>query len=113
MKVETGSLENAKYDYFRKIDEARYAGEAIAVVEAFIQEAERAIGETNTSVNPNMDRLLEYIRDHYADPITLTGVARQFHFNASYLSSYFAAYNGECFSEYLNKIRLEKPWSCS
>ena len=44
MKVETGSLENAKYDYFRKIDEARYAGEAIAVVEAFIQEAERAIG---------------------------------------------------------------------
>ncbi|EGG34923.1 response regulator transcription factor [Paenibacillus sp. HGF5] len=108
MKVETGSLENAKYDYFRKIDEARYAGEAIAVVEAFIREAERAIGETNTSVNPNMDRLLEYIKDHYADPITLTGVARQFHFNASYLSSYFASYNGEGFSEYLNKIRLEK-----
>ncbi|WP_127593264.1 response regulator transcription factor [Paenibacillus lautus] len=108
MKVETGSLENAKYDYFRKIDEARYAGEAIAVVETFIQEAERAIGETNTSVNPNMTRLLEYIQDHYADPITLTGVARQFHFNASYLSSYFAAYNGEGFSEYLNKIRLEK-----
>ncbi|WP_456288126.1 response regulator transcription factor [Paenibacillus sp. AK002] len=108
MKVETGSLENAKYDYFRKIDEARYAGEAIAVVEAFIREAERAIGETNTSVNPNMDRLLEYIQDHYADPITLTGVARQFHFNASYLSSYFASYNGEGFSEYLNKIRLEK-----
>lgn len=108
MKVETGSLENAKYDYFRKIDEARYAVEAIAVVEAFIREAERAIGETNTSVNPNMDRLLEYIQDHYADPITLTGVARQFHFNASYLSSYFASYNGEGFSEYLNKIRLEK-----
>ena len=108
MKVETGSLENAKYDYFRKIDEARYAGEAIAVVEAFIREAQRAIGETNTSVNPNMDRLLEYIQDHYADPITLTGVARQFHFNASYLSSYFASYNGEGFSEYLNKIRLEK-----
>lgn len=108
MKVETGSLENAKYDYFRKIDEARYAGEAIAVVETFIREAERAIGETNTSVNPNMDRLLEYIQDHYADPITLTGVARQFHFNASYLSSYFASYNGEGFSEYLNKIRLEK-----
>lgn len=108
MKVETGSLENAKYDYFRKIDEARYAGESIAVVEAFIREAERAIGETNTSVNPNMDRLLEYIQDHYADPITLTGVARQFHFNASYLSSYFASYNGEGFSEYLNKIRLEK-----
>ncbi|AYB42863.1 response regulator transcription factor [Paenibacillus lautus] len=108
MKVETGSLENAKYDYFRKIDEARYAGEAIAVVEAFIREAERAIGETNTSVNPNMDRLLEYIQDHYADPITLTEVARQFHFNASYLSSYFASYNGEGFSEYLNKIRLEK-----
>lgn len=108
MKVETESLEKAKYDYFRKIDEARSASEAIAIVEAFIHETERTIGETNTLVNPNMARLLEYIQKHYADPITLTEVAKQFHFNASYLSSYFAAYNGEGFSEYLNKIRIKK-----
>lgn len=108
MKCEIGGLEETKYDYFRKIDEAMYASDAIAVTEAFIREVERTIGETNSSVNPNMTKLLEYIQNHYADPITLTGVARQFHFNASYLSSYFTAHNGEGFSEYLNKVRLEK-----
>jgi two-component system response regulator YesN len=108
MKYETGGLEASKYDFFRKIDEAMYAGDAIAVAEAFIREAERAIGETNLTINPNMTRLLEYIQTHYADPITLTGVARQFHFNASYLSSHFTAQNGEGFNEYLNKVRLEK-----
>lgn len=108
MKFEIGGLEETKYDYFRKIDEALYASDAIAVTEAFIHEVERTIGETNPSVNPNMTKLLEYIQNHYADPITLTGVARQFHFNASYLSSYFTAHNGEGFSEYLNKVRVEK-----
>ncbi|MNO67446.1 putative response regulatory protein [compost metagenome] len=108
MKYEISGLEAVKYDYFRKIDEALYASDAIAVTEAFIREVERTIGETNTSVNPNMTMLLEYIQNHYADPITLTDVARQFHFNASYLSSYFTAHNGEGFSDYLNKVRLEK-----
>lgn len=108
MKMDTGSLEQSKYDFFRKIDEGMYAVDAINVVEAFILEAERAIGETNLSVNPNMTQLLEYIQDNYADPITLTGVARKFHFNASYLSSHFTAQNGEGFNEYLNKVRLEK-----
>ncbi|MEK5254701.1 response regulator transcription factor [Paenibacillus sp. FSL F4-0125] len=108
MKFEIGGLEETKYDYFRKIDEALYASDAIAVTEAFIHEVERTIGETNPAVNPNMTKLLEYIQNHFADPITLTGVARQFHFNASYLSSYFTAHNGEGFSEYLNKVRVEK-----
>lgn len=108
MKYETRALDSSKYDYFRKIDEANYAVDAIAVLEAFILEAEHIIGETNTSINPSMNRLLAYIQEHYADPITLTEVARQFHFNASYLSSYFAAHNEEGFSEYLNKVRLEK-----
>lgn len=64
--------------------------------------------KANSLFNPNISNLLEYIHEHYADPITLTGVARQFHFNASYLSSFFATHNEEGFSEYLNKVQLEK-----
>lgn len=108
MKYETPGGEDAKYDYFRKIDEARYAKDAIALAEAFIHEAEHVIRKANSLFNPNISNLLEYIHEHYADPITLTGVARQFHFNASYLSSFFATHNEEGFSEYLNKVRLEK-----
>ncbi|WP_211747105.1 response regulator transcription factor [Paenibacillus sp. Marseille-Q4541] len=108
LKYEIVPLENKKYDYFRQIDEAMYARDAILLIEKFIQEVEGITSETESSVNPGIHRLLTYIQEHYAEPITLTEVAKEFHFNASYLSSYFSANNNEGFSEYLNKVRVEK-----
>ena len=108
LKFETEPLEKRKYDYFRQIDQAVYARDAIQLIEEFIQEAEGITRETDTSTNPSFYRLLNYIQEHYAEPITLTEVAKKFHFNASYLSSYFSANNNEGFSEYVNKVRVEK-----
>ena len=108
LKFETEPLEKKKYDYFRQIDQAVYARDAIQFIESFIQEAESITRETDTSTNPSFYRLLNYIQEHYAEPITLTEVAKKFHFNASYLSSYFSANNNEGFSEYVNKVRVEK-----
>ena len=64
--------------------------------------------ERNQPSNLNMKNLIQYIEDHYADPLTLTEVAKHFHFNPSYLSSYFSTHNKEGFIEYLNKIRIEE-----
>ncbi|MNZ83630.1 Arabinose operon regulatory protein [compost metagenome] len=55
-----------------------------------------------------MMMLLDYVKEHYAEPLSLTEVAKHFHFNPSYLSSYFSTHNKEGFSEYLNRIRVEK-----
>lgn len=108
LKFETTPLEKGKYDYFRQIDQAIYARDAISIIEQFIQETESVINGSDYSVNPSFHRLLNYIQEHYAEPITLTEVAKRFHFNPSYLSSYFSANNSEGFSEYLNKIRVDK-----
>lgn len=108
MKFEIGPLEKNKYDFFRAIDEATYASEAIVVVERFLGEAGAVVAGRQQQVNPNMASLLEYIHEHYAEPITLGEVARQFHFNVSYLSTYFASHNREGFNEYLNRLRMEK-----
>lgn len=108
LKFDTVPLEKRKYDYFRQIDQAVYASDAIQLIEEFIQEAEGITRETDTSTNPGFHRLLNYIQEHYAEPITLTEVAKKFHFNASYLSSYFSANNSEGFSEYVNKVRVQK-----
>ena len=51
---------------------------------------------------------MEYMRENYAEPLTLKEVAKHFHFNPSYLSSYFSTHNNEGFIEYLNKIRIEE-----
>lgn len=101
-------LEEAKYSYFKTIDEANHAEEAIEQLRLFIAEARSRLVSKQEAANPNMKKLLDYMKEHYAEPLSLTGVATHFHFNPSYLSSYFAAHNPEGFSEYLNKIRVEK-----
>ncbi|MCL6571691.1 MAG: response regulator transcription factor [Bacillus sp. (in: Bacteria)] len=109
MEFDTKELENTKYSYFKSIDEVRSAGEAVVLLASFIEEANKCIFTIqNEPHNQNMKNLLEYITIHYPEPLTLTNLAKHFHFNPSYLSSYFSTHNKEGFIEYLNKIRIEE-----
>lgn len=102
-------LEESKYKYFKLIGDTTHASEAVALLNAFIDEANDVIGKRGAAgSNSNMTQLLHFIREHYAEPLSLTELAKHFHFNPSYLSSYFTSHNKEGFSEYLNKIRVEK-----
>lgn len=109
MDYDVGELENAKYSYFKSIDQTLTAGEAVEQLNRFIVEVNKCIFTVQSQPeNLNMKKLMEYIMDHYAESLTLTDVAKHFHFNPSYLSSYFSAHNNEGFIEYLNKIRIEE-----
>lgn len=109
MEYDVGELENAKYSYFKSIDQTHTAGEAVKQLNRFIAEASKCIFSMQSQPdNLNMKKLIEYMMDHYAESLTLTDVAKHFHFNPSYLSSYFSAHNNEGFIEYLNKIRIEE-----
>ncbi|MDT8862255.1 response regulator transcription factor [Alkalihalobacillus sp. MEB130] len=101
-------LEKQKYKSMRLIDEAQTAKKVLSDLEGFIEEAKRCIVEQQPSIeNQNMKKLLSYIAENYMKPLTLTEVAKYFHFNPSYLSSYFTNHNKEGFSEYVNKIRID------
>ncbi|PLR79069.1 DNA-binding response regulator [Bacillus sp. V3-13] len=109
MEYDVKELEDTKYSYFKSIDEARTAGETVIILDRFIEEANKCIlSMHNHPGNLNMKKIMEYVMDHYAEPLTLTDVATHFHFNPSYLSSYFSANNNEGFNEYLNKVRIEE-----
>ncbi|OWR29792.1 hypothetical protein CDO73_11900, partial [Saccharibacillus sp. O23] len=109
MDYDAADLDEAKYGFFRDIEEASDARTAILLLERFLRLAEDKIAEhEGQSGDPNMKKLLAYIEEHYAEPLSLTGLGRHFHFNPSYLSSYFATHNKEGFSEYLNRIRVTK-----
>ncbi|MEH7503071.1 response regulator transcription factor [Neobacillus drentensis] len=109
MDYEVTELENAKYSYFKSIDEARSASEAVELMNRFTEEAKKCIfARQNQQEDLNMKKLIQYISEHYAEPLTLTEVAKHFHFNPSYLSSYFSTHNKESFIEYLNRIRIEE-----
>ncbi len=109
MDYDVKELEDSKYSYFKAIDEANSAQELMAILEQYINEVSLAIFSVkNQPDNLNMKRMMEYIIDHYAEPLTLTELAKHFHFNPSYLSSYFSTHNKQGFSEYLNTIRIEE-----
>lgn len=103
-------LEEGKYGLFRAIDEADTAEQAIRILDDYLS---RIMELTSSAApapgsNANMTKLLQYIEEHYAEPLTLTELARHFHFNPSYLSSLFTAYNQEGFKEHLNTVRTGK-----
>lgn len=102
-------LDQVKYDYFRAIDESRSVSEAIIWMERFLEMAEQlAEAQAPLPGDDNMRRLLQYIDEHYSEPLSLGTLSKHFHFNPSYLSSYFSTHNAEGFSEYLNKIRIRR-----
>lgn len=109
MNYSTQQLETRKYYYFKAIEESRNANAAAGLLAEFIEEAKLCIAEkAEQSGNANMKRLLDYIHEHYAESLNLTEMAKHFHFNPSYLSSYFSAHHNEGFVDYLHRVRLEK-----
>ncbi|MDQ0059205.1 response regulator transcription factor [Paenibacillus harenae] len=112
MKYDNKELDNSKFTYFRAIEEAATAKEAIAALDWFIVLAKACIADkAEQPGNVNMKRLLDYIDEHYAEPLNLTEMAKHFHFNPSYLSNYFSTHNEEGFIDYLHKVRTDKAAS--
>lgn len=109
LEMDTKQLEKTKYNYFRYINEASHIDVAIAQLNAFIEEMKVNVQlNKGTTGNPNMTMILNYIHEHYMESLTLTDIANHFHFNPSYLSSLFSTHNAEGFSEYLNRVRVDK-----
>lgn len=109
LDIDMKQLAANKFQYLRVINESLHVHEAMEALTSFIQEVESAIASSRQAVrNPNMAMILDYIQSHYMEPISLGDVASHFHFNPTYLSSFFSTHNQEGFSEYLNRVRIEK-----
>jgi two-component system response regulator YesN len=104
---EASALDEGKYEYFRAIHEAEHIGEVILLLEKFLNEAVSCVSYNRTG-SPGIQKILQYMDKHFSQPLTLTEVAKHFHFNPSYLSNYFTVHNKEGFNEYLNRIRIDK-----
>ncbi|AOZ92404.1 response regulator transcription factor [Paenibacillus crassostreae] len=107
-EVDTEELNEEKYVYFKRMEEAEYARDAVIILQTFLDKVKLMIGSVDNKDNKRVQQLLDYMHEHYAEPLTLAELSNHFHFNASYLSSYFSAHTKEGFSEYLNRIRIEK-----
>ena len=55
-----------------------------------------------------VDRAIDYICNHYREPISLSDVARYLQLSDSYLSDIFHKTTGEPYSKFITRIRMEK-----
>ncbi|MBB5180046.1 two-component system response regulator YesN [Planomicrobium koreense] len=110
MKYNTEDLEKKKYGYFSTINEAVDVNEALEQFNGFLEGVRTIMLLGDKAADPanNLDKILAYIEQHYTEPLRLSEIANHFHFNASYLSSYFSTHHKEGFSEYLNRVRIKK-----
>lgn len=112
MKFDLNQMQQDRYQYFAMLNEADNSKSAKDCFTNFLEEVQNLItSQMNTQNQSNMPQLLEYIDQHYNEPISLADLANHFHFNPSYLSTYFSQHHGIGFNEYLNQIRIEKAKS--
>lgn len=56
-------------------------------------------------------QIIDYVNKHCCEDITLKGIARLYGYNSSYLSRYFREMCDMTFSEYLNRLRINRAKS--
>ncbi len=67
------------------------------------------ISDQNNRRNQNQGELIiNYVKQHYREAISLNKVAQEFHMHSKYLGKLFIKYTGKPFNTYLNEIRIEE-----
>ncbi|WP_186445831.1 response regulator transcription factor [Paenibacillus cremeus] len=63
---------------------------------------------SKTTLSRVTKELVAYIDQHYHEDLSLKTLSRELHFNSVYMGRLFRNETGEVFSEYVNRIRIEK-----
>lgn len=109
LNFDSVALNDLKHNCFDKINNSKYAEDLIANYESLINYFNEIIDTSQNKINSHIvNKITQYVYEHYDEQLTLADVSKLFNFNYYYLSSYFSSYNKEGFNEFLNKIRIEK-----
>lgn len=63
--------------------------------------------ESSAKYMNRLGHITSYVRDHYAEDITLDQISREVSLNPDYFTRFFKKYMGMTFLDYVNSIRLE------
>ena len=108
LSMENDRKENCRYEFFKRIDQSRYQADYEQAMEEIMEQLRLCFEQSILSKDDRMDKILEYIQQNYQENLKLEDLVTEFNFNYHYLSAYFNQQMKEGFSEYLNRIRIEK-----
>lgn len=108
MELKREDKEELRYEFFKKIDKTSYEKEFLVIIEEIKQELYRSIATGSEDEDDRIRQILNYIAENFNQDLDLNEIAKVFSFNYYYLSAYFNQHMEEGFSEYLNRIRIER-----
>lgn len=100
--------EELRQEYFKKIDAVKYSQDFIDEIDNILFNLKDIISKNVNVEEERIKEILEYINSNYNKALDLGNISKVFNFNYYYLSFYFNNHCKEGFSEYLNKVRIEK-----
>lgn len=100
--------ENYRYECFHEIENASYEADYRECVMHIVENLFRLSGQDRIIGDERMHKMLAYISENYREDLKLEDLAEEFNFNYHYLSAYFNQHMKESFSDYLNRMRIEK-----
>lgn len=101
-------VDELRQKYFEEIDRVAYSEDFVEVTNSITLKLKELISKNINAEEERINEILEYINKNYDKPLELSHISKAFNFNYYYLSFYFNSHCKEGFSEYLNRIRVEK-----
>jgi len=78
-------------------------------IERFIYGALERIEAAKRILNQDsIEAIVDYIKGHFNEAVTLNGMAKRYYVSSAYLSRSFKQRTGENFNDFLNRIRIER-----
>lgn len=98
-----------KEDYGRKLSRAKTFREARDACQTCIDEYyDKSLAVLSNKEGIEIMKVKTYIKEHYAEDISLSSLADMVGMNSSYLSALFKRNTGQNYMEYLTDIRMEE-----
>lgn len=108
LKVNIYEIKDYNENMFTKVMQIKNINELSGWVKEILNQVIKLVVLKDTDSNPLIKRITSFIDKDFAQDISLKKLSTAFNINAAYLGQLFKNETGEMFSNYLNKVRIEK-----
>lgn len=110
LELETlmADCDELKERFFSMLEQALWVENFQQAMKQIEKELAEFLGKNETVEEKRIVEMKQYVASHYQESLDLSHIAERFGLSYHYLSSYFSQMAKEGFSEYLNKLRIER-----
>ncbi|MBQ8591662.1 MAG: response regulator transcription factor [Lachnospiraceae bacterium] len=108
LQISDEDKDDLRFQFFGEIERAMYEMDYRRCISQIMERMLELSGSVKMQGDERITQMLVYISQNYQEDLKLEDLAEEFNFNYHYLSAYFNQQMKEGFSDYLNRLRIEK-----